>query len=382
MVLPKKKLLILVDWFVPGYKAGGPIKSCYNISLALKNDYEISVITSDTDHGEMEPYKNIQSNKWLNDVLTGVNIFYINRKSFTRKQYIDLINSVQADYIYLNHLYSPFFVVYPIYLKWRQKINGKLIVCPRGALHSGALAEKSLKKKIFLKLFKMLNWPKFIRFHATNEKEAQEILFHFPGSDVHIANNLSDLPKSSSELIPKTSGFLKLIYIARIAKIKNLHLILQALKSVKGNIDFTIAGPMEESTYWNDCNKIISELPENIKVKYLGAIAPSEVNTRLKESHLYVLPSNGENFGHSIFESFQNGRPVLISDRTPWKNLNVVKAGWDLSLDSIGAFRQALQNAVEWDQNTFDEYSIGAKMVADNYVQSPDLKESYIYLFS
>src|SRR5690606_26913244 len=147
---------------------------------------------------------------------------------------------------------------------------------PRGALHTGALAEKGLKKKLYLKLFKTLNWPKFIKFHATNEKEAQEILLHFPGSTVQVANNLPDMSQSSSEVIDKTPGFLKLIYIARIAKIKNLHSVLQALKVIKGNVDFTIAGPMEEITYWNDCGQIISELPENIKVNYVGAIAPSD----------------------------------------------------------------------------------------------------------
>lgn len=378
----KKRLLIIVDWFIPGYKAGGPIRSCYNLCLALKDDYEISVITSDTDHGESKPYQNIQPNAWLTDIIPGVNVFYINRKTFSRKQYVDLINSVTADFIYLNHLYSPFYVVYPIYLKWRHKIQGQLIVCPRGALHSGALAEKGLKKKVFLSMFKLLNWPKFIKFHATNEKEAQEILNFFPGADVTVANNLPDMSVTTSDLISKQSGLLKLIYIARIAKIKNLHLILQALMEVKGNVEFTIAGPMEEVGYWKECMSIIAGLPNNIKVKYIGAIEQSDVKRKLNEHHLYVLPSNGENFGHSIFESLQSGRPVLISDRTPWRNLSSVNAGWDLAINNSESFSQALQKAVDWDQITFDRYSMGARSVADNYANAPGLKESYLNLFS
>ena len=32
-----------------------------------------------------------------------------------------------------------------------------------------------------------------------------------------------------------------------------------------------------------------------------------------------------ENFGHVIVESWQNGCPVLISENTPWKNLESQK---------------------------------------------------------
>jgi hypothetical protein len=27
----------MVDWFAPGYKAGGPIQSCVNVAFALKD---------------------------------------------------------------------------------------------------------------------------------------------------------------------------------------------------------------------------------------------------------------------------------------------------------------------------------------------------------
>ena len=60
--------MILVDWYSPGYKAGGPIQSCVNIVNALYKYYDIYVLTSDTDHGETQPYAGIESNKWLKDV--------------------------------------------------------------------------------------------------------------------------------------------------------------------------------------------------------------------------------------------------------------------------------------------------------------------------
>ena len=47
---------------------------------------------------------------------------------------------------------------------------------------------------------------------------------------------------------------------------------------------------------------------------------------------MFVLPTKTENFGHAIYESMACGLPVLISDKTPWHNLEKNKAGFDLSL--------------------------------------------------
>src|SRR4051794_35908932 len=71
-----KKLLILTEWFAPGYKAGGPIQSCVNMCLALKNKYEIYVFTTDTDHGEANPYHGITTDTWVKHANTGVQVYY------------------------------------------------------------------------------------------------------------------------------------------------------------------------------------------------------------------------------------------------------------------------------------------------------------------
>ena len=42
----KLKVLILCDWYEPGYKAGGPIQSITNLIIALENKYTFKVVTS------------------------------------------------------------------------------------------------------------------------------------------------------------------------------------------------------------------------------------------------------------------------------------------------------------------------------------------------
>ena len=53
-----------MDWFLPGYQAGGPIRSVANIVAALSSDFEFYIVTRNTDLVG-GPYKDIEPNKWL-----------------------------------------------------------------------------------------------------------------------------------------------------------------------------------------------------------------------------------------------------------------------------------------------------------------------------
>ncbi len=378
----KQKLLILVDWFTPGYKAGGPIQSCVNLAIALKDYYDINVLTTDTDHGETLPYDNIISNKWIYNPEIGINIYYGRKKTLSLQQLKDEIVNIQADFVYLNHLFSPLFVLFPIWLKFRGKIKGKMIVCPRGALYDSALSLKAYKKKPLLFIYKLLGIHKIVDFHATNEREKLAIIQYFSGSNIIIADNLPNVNQLPIVDLKKEITKLRCIFIARIVPIKNLLFTLKFLEHVKAGVEFTIVGPVENENYWKECQEMIKNMPENIKVNYLGPKSNSELGSLLQQHHLSVLPTTGENFGHSIFESFLSGRPVLISDQTPWLNLAKVNAGWDLPLTQPDKFTEVIESFANFDQQEFDEYAQAAWNYANNFISNPTLISQYKLLFS
>ena len=72
--MEKKKILVLVDWFAPGFKAGGPIQSCVNFAFAMKKEFSIHVLTTDTDHGETEPYPGITAGEWTNSLHPDIHV--------------------------------------------------------------------------------------------------------------------------------------------------------------------------------------------------------------------------------------------------------------------------------------------------------------------
>jgi glycosyltransferase involved in cell wall biosynthesis len=158
-------------------------------------------------------------------------------------------------------------------------------------------------------------------------------------------------------------GKLRVLFIARIVKHKNLAFALQTLEQVAGEIEFNIYGPLGDDLYWHQCEKLISKMPENIRVKYCGGLAHDEVFDTLRQHHLFFLPTLSESFGHAIAEALRAGCPVLISDQTPWRNLEQRCAGWDVPLSRQERFQQILRRCVEMDQATFDQWSAGAQRV-------------------
>ncbi len=378
----KKKILILIEWFSPGYKAGGPIQSCVNMCVALRGKYEIFVLTTDTDHGETLPYNSLSANKWIQNSAAGVPVYYVKKTDLSKRQIKTIINEVQPDFIYLNLLFSPHFVLYPLWLQFTGKLTAKVIICPRGCLYDSALSLKFYKKKPLLLFYKLLGIHKRIRFHATNTREEKAILKYFLGSTVIKANNLPNIQQHPFVSCNKQQDKLNCIFIARLVPIKNLLFLLKALSLVKATVALTIAGPVEDEMYWNNCKQQIANLPSNIQCNYIGPQAHDKLYQLLLQNHLFILPTTGENFGHVIIEALLAGRPVLISDQTPWLNLKEQHAGWHLPLDNLASFAAVIEAVASYSQEAFDSVGENAWQYAHNFSQDPLLTKPYLQLFS
>ena len=81
-------------------------------------------------------------------------------------------------------------------------------------------------------------------------------------------------------------------------------------------------------------------------------MTPDQVRATIARHDLFLLPTRGENFGHVIFESLAAGVPVLVSDRTPWRDLDARGSGWVRSLETPEAFVDVLESAAARDPAT------------------------------
>ncbi len=380
----RKKILVLADWYEPGYKAGGPIQSVKNFVSALHEDYAISVLTADTDLGEAMPYEGIPSNTWM-DRQPGIRIYYASRKTLNSAKMRELIESEDPDFIYLNSMYSVRFSILPLMWLWRKKIKARVILSPRGMLRESAIQTKSKRKKLFISLLNRLHIPEKLSFHATDEQERKDILHYFPrASEVKLIPNFSaGLPVELVSLEKKINQ-LRCVFISRIMRIKNIQFFLEVLRAVPESVqlEFSIYGEIEDAEYWRQSQALIQSLPAHVHVVYYGSLPHAQVITTMEASHLFVLPTKGENFGHAIFESLSAGRPVLISDRTPWLGLNEKGLGWDLPIDDETPWLEAIKAAASFDQERFDIICRNCRNFAGEYMNNAKIKADYIKLFS
>lgn len=379
---PNPKILLFTDWYAPGFKGGGPIRSAVNFAGEMCRDYDIYICTTDRDLGDTEPYADIEADKWTRRET--IYIFYASPQWLGWRNIKNLIRTVAPDFIYLNSMYSRFFTIYPLLLHRVSKISSQIILAPRGMLQEGAMQYKTRKKKLFLEILQNLHVLKNASGHATDEQEKRDISTHLPDiSNVKVIPNFSSSPHAYKMALKK-AGEINLVFISRISSKKNLTFLLAVLGRITGSIimNLTIRGSIEDESYWEECKTLINKLPGNIRVYYDGPVENEKVSSIIQQHHLFVLPTFGENFGHAIFEALAAGRPVLISDQTPWRHLERQHAGWDLPLEDFGAFINVIESVAQMDNTAFEQWSRGAWEYANTHSENEKLREQYKKLFS
>ncbi|MEO7801790.1 MAG: glycosyltransferase, partial [Ginsengibacter sp.] len=169
-----------------------------------------------------------------------------------------------------------------------------------------------------------------------------------------------------------------LIYLSLIAEKKNLHLLLSALQKTHG-ISLDIFGPIKDKKYWQICKNMIDNM--STIARYMGDAEPANVQHILQKYDALALLTKGENFGHAIYESLSVGRPVVISNYTPWQNLADKQAGWNTSLNGQ-EIREVMDSIKLLDNQQHQVYCEGAYKLAGNYFNTIDVKTAYGTLFN
>lgn len=376
----KKKILVFTDWYEPGFKAGGPIRSCVNFAAHMKEDYDIYIFTGDKDLGDARAYSDIETNQWLKQ--ENVNIYYASSGALNWENILVQVKKIKPLYIYLNSMFSRYFTIYPLLMQWIGFIKSRVVLAPRGMLKSTAVQYKSGKKQLFFKFMRLLGLHNNLEFHATDTKEVADIKKLFGGNvSIYEVSNFPPMQKTLKP-INKERGVARIIFVGRVHPIKNLYFLLHCLQTIRGKLVLTIVATIEDKAYWLQCTEFIKNLPEHITVSLHKDIPHHQIEQFINEHHAFALPTLGENFGHAIFESLAAGRPVLISDQTPWKHLQQSHAGWDLPLSDETAFVQVLQQLVDMDDARFQKWSVGAWQYARDFTEGADLKRKYLELFS
>lgn len=375
----KPRILVLCDFYLPGFKSGGGMWTVVNLVNRFCDKYDFFVVARNYDgRDDRKPYSEVKTGEW-NDV-GNAKVFYLSDNMMHESVLTEVVSEVTPNIVFLNAFFATPSILFS-FARWKGKNTDiPVILAPCGNLSEEAINLKPFKKRAFIMLSRFIGFHKDIIWKASSDLEKKEIL-NAVGSeaDVRIAPDLPPqeiLPKFSLEQKPaKSQGEARLACVSRVVKKKNLDFLLTALSTITDrNITLDIVGLQEEQWYWEKCRSIISTLPPNIKVNAVGGVRYDEALEYMVNSHFFVLPTLNENFGYVFIEAMAAGCPLMISDRTMWNGLQEKGIGWNLPLDSAERWADVIRKCCDMGRDEYAVMSQNARKYAVEWLSDPNVE--------
>ncbi len=366
-------VFISTSWFLPAYRAGGPIQSVANLVDNFKEEgitYKIFCSNADLNN---EVLPNIVTDEWV-AYNNHTQVWYASKQITAALK--TQVAAIKPDAIFIIGIFSWQFNIVPLlFCKAPKKI-----LSVRGMLHLGALTQKKRKKRFFLQALKFLGVGANTVFHAKYDVEASFVKKEFGQlANVAVAGNFSKVVNRAAPLF-KQVGFLNMVTIALISPMKNHLLVLEALMHCTANISYNIYGPIKDAVYWQACLAQISLLPKNIQVHYHGELIPTKIADVLAQNHVFIMPSKSENFGHAISEALSACKPVITSQHTPWAALLENNAGMNVAC-TPSEICSAINFFADMQNETYLQFVTGAGIYSDNNLNTAANTNAYHSLF-
>lgn len=370
----KPRVLVSSPFYLPGYRAGGALRTIVNLVSQLGDRIDFKIVTGDRDSLMDRPYSGVILETWLRR--ENAKVYYVDKNKLSFAYWKSLLNHQDYDVLYLNSLLSFEFSIKPAILaRLRLLRTPHILLAPRGELSMGALGIKARRKKMFLAFAKLFSLYKHVVFQASSQYERADIIRVF-GERVRIVI-AADIPASKPAAgkieIDKKDNCARFLFLGRIGPVKNLKGALLTLLKCKHQCKFQIFGPVSDDLYWKECEDIIAHMPEGVTVEYLGEVDNCRIDEVFLSNHYLLLPTLGENFGHVIYESLSRGTPVLISDQTPWRNLQEKQIGWDIPLEDAEAWGGAISHCINMTARQYETMSERCVEYARTFSQSNGL---------
>jgi glycosyltransferase involved in cell wall biosynthesis len=363
---------VFAPMFPPAYLGGGPIRTLDALVREAPSNVRMLVLTSDRDLGATIPLP-VMSNTWVRRGSASVFYMSTNRLVGVLRGFAALRRE-NPSVLYFNSFFSPLFSVLP-QLMWRAAFPMASIrlLAPRGEFSVGALAIRSWKKTLFIRIYKVLRLHRRLVWHASSILEAEDIRRVW-GKEavVLVRENETSLPaRATAPTRQDTSPTLNAFFFGRIVPKKGLLVVLEALKSTSDFVDLDIYGDEEDARYAQACRQAAADVSPSVTVRFMGAVLPEEVPTRFASYDVMLMPTAGENFGHVIAEALSASCPVICTDTTPWTSLLKAGAGRVVPSSAASDWKDAIDSYAALSVGERLELRIAAGLLYEQWRAAP-----------
>ena len=332
---PPLDVLVLLGCFGRGIEATGPNQSMLGMANALDGEVRFRIVAEAVPGDEIGAWQTVKGLPQL-PLGPGVAGIAALRRVLRFTPHDLLISNGFFD----RRMTLPMLVMRRLGLVPRKPT----LVAPRGEFSPGAFALGKAKKEAYVRFVQHAGLLRGVTLQATGAQEAEHIAAILgPDQPVVITPNLRRIePLPPVPFIPAAK--LRIVFASRIDRKKNLHVALEQAARADLPVRFDIFGPVSDAGYWDEVQATMAALPDRVEAHYCGVLSQADLAPTLARYDLMMLPTLGENFGHSIADALLAGVPVVLSDQTPWRDLEQAGVGWDRPLTPASGFADALRS--------------------------------------
>lgn len=191
------------------------------------------------------------------------------------------------------------------------RCNSEVFLIPHGSLSRNEFRKYPIIKILYALILLLTNVRNRFHFVFATRYERNNSLFSKAPKQSIIGFGIDNEIRGSISSTVKN----RLLFLGRIAAIKNLESLLIALNilSSKGIVCFLeIIGEGKEN-YVASLKNLTKELNLNGVVSFSGWLSGIEKEQVLNRSNVLILPSHSENFGIVVLEAAVKGIPCVLS---------------------------------------------------------------------
>ncbi len=205
-----------------------------------------------------------------------------------------------------------------------RKMNIPYVVSIHGVLDDWSMAQRGLKKQVYLALMGRRTLEQAAFVHCTAEGEREQSRKWMPDARVKVVPCLFELspyhslpgPEAARAKFPHlTNGRPSVLFLSRVHYKKGIEVLIDAaaiLRDSGVDVNILIAGGGDEN-YLVELRRQVATLNLSDRVEFLGLVKSPHKESLYQACQVFALPSSQENFGFVFFEAMACELPVVTT---------------------------------------------------------------------
>jgi glycosyltransferase involved in cell wall biosynthesis len=326
-------------------RSGGPPAVVADLSAQqMKNGDEVTIISGSP--ANLPEVQQMLSTRWADHQRHPMLKSPVGRRA-SSMFLTDSLDASTPDVIHSHGVFSPALATVA---GWAESRKVRLVCSTHGMLHPSALGTKSLKKRVFLRLFpRILRAPKWLMTLNAEEADNASRLFNRNScvveNGVNVRAYATATPDEFFDLYPQLRDRPYALFVGRLHPIKGLDLLVRSFAIARAaglHEDLVVIGPEEGAGH--ALQRQIAQLGLSRCVHLLPPTYGTAKASAIAGCSFFAHRPRYEGFGVSVVEAMAAAKPVVTTTNCHLDRA-ILEGAFVPAEDSDEGFASAMLNA-------------------------------------